>query len=63
VVKLNLVRLADLILVKQKYNNESVSEYIQRFRDVKTQRFSLLILPKRIQPALPFLVCLLVSKI
>ena len=36
------LRLTDLILVKQKYN-ESVSEYIRRFRDVKNRCFSLII--------------------
>jgi len=39
------LRLTDLILVKQKYN-ESVSEYIHRFRDVKNQCFSLIIAKK-----------------
>ena len=39
------LRLTDLILVKQKYN-ESVSEYIRRFRDVKNRCFSLIIAEK-----------------
>ena len=39
------LRLTNLILVKQKYN-ESVSEYIRRFRDVKNRCFSLIIAEK-----------------